>query len=98
MRITWSLVAIRSVQLGATYNVLIDTHVFFETDGITQGNLRSMMGMHIALQPHDRQFDAFSFISSVRETGFEQGEEEPHSGKHLQSHASHVARKTWLCH
>ena len=63
-------------QLNATYDILIDTHFLFESDGINTGNLRSMMEMHAALQRHDPQFDAFNLISVVRETGFEQDEGE----------------------
>ena len=50
-------------QLNATYDVLIDTHVLFENDGITSANLRSMLDMHTALQQHDSLFDAFSLIA-----------------------------------
>eukprot|EP00435_Cladocopium_sp_Y103_P040994 s1731_g11.t1 len=66
-------------RLNAIYDILFDTFSLFESDGITQANLRSLMDMHSVLQTLDSEFNAFALISAAAptEAAFEQDGAEP---------------------
>eukprot|EP00435_Cladocopium_sp_Y103_P030915 s347_g7.t1 len=65
--------------LNAIYDIFFDPFNLFESDGITQANLRSLMEMHSALQTINSEFNAFALIFAEvsTEAAFEQDTAEP---------------------